>query len=77
MKLIVALCLVTPCLLLRAQAQEILKHQPTFGTMRPGTVVYVDNKRCPAGQVTELTAGTLGNRNGHPTPRGKRCVPRP
>ena len=58
-------------------AQEILKHEPQLGTLRPGMAVYVDNGRCPAGQVMEVTAGTFGNRNGHAQPRGRRCVPRP
>ena len=58
-------------------AQEILKHEPPLGTMRPGVPVYVDNGRCPAGQVLEVTNGTYGSRTGHALPRGRRCVPRP
>ena len=61
-----------------AQAQvQILKREPQRGTLSGGESVLVDNGRCPSGQVQEVTAGTLGNRNGHAQPRGRRCVPRP
>lgn len=67
-----------------AMAQQILKNEPPSGagsTMRPGEIVYVDNGKCPKGQVLKVTAGSLaGGRNATGatgTPRQRECVPRP
>jgi hypothetical protein len=50
--------------------------------MRRGEIAYVDNGRCPKGQVTRVTAGTLGatgarGTGGQAMPRERSCVPRP
>ncbi|VTU22391.1 hypothetical protein H6CHR_01779 [Variovorax sp. PBL-H6] len=36
---------------------EVLKQMPPKGSVRQGDVVYVDDGRCPAGEVTRITGG--------------------
>ena len=63
-----------------ALAQEVLKREPPFGSIRPGTTVLVDNGRCPKGQIMEVTGGSpngvSGNTRGVPVRRQHRCITR-
>ncbi|MBU2410415.1 MAG: hypothetical protein KKC79_17410 [Gammaproteobacteria bacterium] len=36
---------------------DILKEEPPKGTVRRGDVIYVDDGRCPAGEVKKITGG--------------------
>lgn len=36
---------------------EVLKEMPPTGSVRQGDVVYVDDGRCPAGEVKKITGG--------------------
>lgn len=36
---------------------EVLKEMPPNGTVRQGDVVYVDDGRCPAGEIKKVTGG--------------------
>ncbi|MGJ7615343.1 MULTISPECIES: DUF6719 family protein [unclassified Variovorax] len=38
-------------------AIEFLKEMPEKGSVRQGAVVYVDDGRCPAGEVKKITGG--------------------
>ena len=64
-----------------AKAVEILEKEPPAGALRRGEVAYVDDGKCPKGQVTRLTAGSLAGggpaQRGAARPRGRSCVPRP
>jgi len=51
----------------------ILKNRPAPGTIPTGVVVYVDDGRCPKGQITELVGGSTAKN----IPRTERCVARP
>ena len=51
----------------------ILKEHPALGTLPPGMVVYVDDGRCPEGEITELVGGSASQG----IPRRERCVKRP
>jgi len=54
-------------------AVQVLKKMPAEGSIRHGEVVYVDDGRCPAGEVKKITGGNLSNG----TPRQVQCVKRP
>lgn len=63
-------------------APEILKQEPAKGTLSPGQVVYVDDRKCPKGQVTQITGGQISantkrNFGAANTRRERTCVPRP
>ena len=67
-----------------ANAQQILKREPPMGALRgPSDVVFVDDGRCPPGQIKRVTGGTFGatrgsrGSGGASTSRGRTCVPRP
>jgi hypothetical protein len=61
-----------------AQAATILKEEPHAGMLPAGQPVLVDNGKCPAGQVLEVTAGqNSGVVSGAPSKRTRRCVKRP
>jgi hypothetical protein len=36
---------------------ETVKKEPPMGALKPGQVVFVDDGRCPAGQVMRVTGG--------------------
>lgn len=36
---------------------EVLKEMPQSGSVRQGDVVYVDDGRCPAGEIKKITGG--------------------
>lgn len=36
---------------------EVLKEMPQAGTVRQGEVVYVDDGRCPVGEIKKITGG--------------------
>jgi hypothetical protein len=63
-----------------AAAQTIVKQEPGGGGMRRGEVLWVDNGRCPKGQIMEVTAGTpqgrSGGTQGQQVGRQRRCVAR-
>jgi hypothetical protein len=59
-----------------AHADTILKEEPHVGMLRAGHPVLVDNGKCPAGKVQEVSAGETG-RGGVPAKRTRRCVQRP
>ena len=50
-----------------------LKEMPKEGDVPFGKIVYVDDRKCPKGEVKEVTGG---NRE-KATPRQVRCVKRP
>lgn len=52
---------------------EVLKEMPPTGSVRQGDVVYVDDGRCPAGEVTKITGGN--RKTG--VARQVECVKRP
>jgi hypothetical protein len=56
-----------------AHAQEILKELPANLSLRKGQVVYVDNGKCPAGEVLKITGGHAAAG----VPRQTECVKRP
>jgi hypothetical protein len=59
-----------------ASAQvQVLQREPAVGQMRSHEVVYVQSKRCPAGQVMEVRGGN--NVAARQTGRQRRCVPKP
>lgn len=66
-----------------ACAQQILRAEPPPGQLKSGETVLVDDGRCPAGQVREVSAArqqkvrdTL-SAAAPPASRSRRCVPRP
>lgn len=59
-----------------AMAVEILKKEPQGFQMRAGQPVYVDDGKCPKGQVHRVSAGYC-NRNGVCGDRVRDCVPNP
>jgi len=62
----------------QAWAVEILKKEPPAGALSAGQAVYVDNGRCPKGQVDQVGAGTLsGGGRTRTTPRTHTCVATP
>ena len=52
---------------------EVLKTMPAQGSVRQGDVVYVDDGRCPAGQVKKIIGGN--QKTG--VARQVECVKRP
>lgn len=38
-------------------APVVLKEMPAKGVLRLGEVIYVDDGKCPAGEVTKITGG--------------------
>lgn len=52
---------------------QMLKKMPTSGTVRQGDIVYVDDGRCPAGEVKKIIGGD--QKTGKP--RQVECVKRP
>ena len=40
-----------------AQTGDILKEEPANLALRKGQVVYVDDGKCPAGQIKKITGG--------------------
>lgn len=52
---------------------DMSREVPKDGTLSPGEVVLVDDGRCPAGQVKQVTGGNKA-RN---IPREVKCVPKP
>lgn len=51
--------------------QTILSEEPGRGTIRTGEKVLVDDGRCPAGEVTQVTGGAPG------VGRKYECITRP
>jgi hypothetical protein len=59
-----------------ASAQtRILREEPPVGAMRYGERVLVDDGRCPAGEITEITAARSTSADGEPR-RQRRCIVR-
>ena len=59
---------------------DILKKEPGRGQLKAGNSVYVDDGTCPAGQVSQVSAGAGSGDSGNAhksAPRTRRCVPRP
>jgi hypothetical protein len=54
-------------------APEILKEMPLKGTVKQGQVVYVDDGKCPAGEVKKIIGGDQGVGKSRQTS----CVKRP
>jgi hypothetical protein len=46
---------------------------PKDGVLSPGEVVLVDDGRCPAGEVKQVTGGNKAKN----IPREVKCVPKP
>jgi hypothetical protein len=65
-----------------ALAQQILRAEPPPGKLATGEVILVDDGRCPAGQVREVTGirqrtrDSLASADPSAT-RSRRCVQRP
>lgn len=51
----------------------LLKQVPKDGVLSPGEVVLVDDGRCPAGEVKQVTGGNKAKN----VPREVKCVPKP
>ncbi len=63
-----------------AGAQQVLKNEPPVVGMRTGEVVFVDNGRCPKGQILKVTGGYIVGRMGQGMAGGqhtRECVARP
>jgi hypothetical protein len=54
-------------------AEEPLKKAPRSGEIPYGKVVYVDDGKCPEGEIKEITGGSREKS----IPRQVRCVKRP
>jgi hypothetical protein len=52
---------------------ETLKEVPKDGEIPHGKIVYVDDKKCPKGEIKEITGGSKDKA----IPRRIRCVKRP
>ncbi|RYF42531.1 MAG: hypothetical protein EOO27_45115 [Comamonadaceae bacterium] len=61
------------CVSAAAHAEEVLKELPANLSLRKGQVVYVDNGKCPAGEVLKITGGHASAG----VPRQTECVKRP
>ena len=60
-----------------ANAAQVLKQEPPMGKLREGQRVLVDNGKCPAGQILEVTGGNHIKVGGKKQiERSRRCVPR-
>lgn len=74
-----ALCVALLCAFVCTTAQtapspvEVLKEMPPKGSVAQGDVVYVDDGRCPAGEVKKITGGN--QKTG--VTRQVECVKRP
>jgi hypothetical protein len=76
--LVAAVALLVTVTASQVWAVEILKKEPPAGALTAGQAVYVDNGRCPKGQVDQVGAGTLsGGGRTKTTPRTHTCVPIP
>jgi hypothetical protein len=61
-----------------ANAATILKSEPGMGALKENQVVYVDDGRCPKGQVMKITGGNHTKAGGtKQIERQRMCVPRP
>jgi hypothetical protein len=52
---------------------DMPRQVPKDGTLSPGEVVLVDDGRCPAGEVKQVTGGNKAKN----IPREVKCVPKP
>jgi hypothetical protein len=52
---------------------EMPRQMPKDGVLSPGEVVLVDDGRCPAGEVKQVTGGNKAKN----IPREVKCVPKP
>lgn len=52
---------------------DLPKQMPKDGELSPGEVVLVDDGRCPAGEVKQVTGGNKTKN----IPREVKCVPKP
>jgi hypothetical protein len=52
---------------------DMPRQMPKDGVLSPGEVVLVDDGRCPAGEVKQVTGGNKAKN----IPREVRCVPKP
>ena len=60
-----------------ANAAQILKQEPPMGKLREGERVLVDDGKCPAGQIMEVTGGNHIKVGGKKQiERSRRCVPK-
>jgi hypothetical protein len=76
--LVAAVALLVTITASQAWAVEILKQEPPAGAMTPGQPVYVDDGKCPKGQVDQVGAGTMvGGGRQKNTPRTHTCVQLP
>jgi hypothetical protein len=74
MKVIGLLSLATLLSLAATRASaELPRQMPKDGVLSPGEVVLVDDGRCPAGEVKQVTGGNKAKN----IPREVKCVPRP
>ena len=74
MKAIGLLSLATPVSLVATGAfAELPRQMPRDGVLSPGEVVLVDDGRCPAGEVKQVTGGNKAKN----IPREVKCVPKP
>lgn len=63
-----------------AQAQQVLESEPPRGALKSGQIVYVDDGRCPKGQILKITGGYGQRKGGGDQTGGRRekaCVWRP
>ena len=69
-------CMVAAATAAPALAQ-VLKQEPPMGKLKPGEKVLVDNGKCPAGQIQEVTGGDHRKVGGKDQiERSRRCVTR-
>ena len=74
MKAIVLLSLAVVVSMTSAAAwADMLRQLPKDGVLSPGEVVLVDDGRCPAGEVKQVTGGNKAKN----IPREVKCVPKP
>ena len=57
----------------RGATAELPRQMPKDGVLSPGEVVLVDDGRCPAGEVKQVTGGNKAKS----IPREVKCVPKP
>ena len=61
-------------------AQEIYKREPPAGALRYGQIIYVDDGKCPKGQVKQVMGGYISSKRNFGTintSRERKCVARP
>jgi hypothetical protein len=74
--LIAASLMVTGTLASTSFAQT-LKQEPPMGKLQEGQRVLVDNGKCPAGQIMEVTGGNHVKVGGKKQiERSRRCIPK-